>query len=246
MKKEQILIASLLTITVSSVVYTNNTMKTINECKNEISELENSLEHNQNVLNGYQEENENLQNTISDLQEQLEKTSEELENARRDIAKYTAVTYFNSSNVTEKSNATIVHMRKALNGTELYDLSQAFVDAETQYGVNSYFIAAICAQESAWGTSYRAKYQNNLTGHAVYHRGAGGTYFSSKYESVMATAKMLKEDYLTETGQWFNGYSVIEVNQKYCFLNDQKTVDVDWSINIIQIAEQLKKTANKQ
>ena len=59
-------------------------------------------------------------------------------------------------------------------------------------------------------------------------------------------AKMLKEDYLTETGQWFNGYSVIEVNQKYCFLNDQKTVDVNWSINIIQIAEQLKKTANKQ
>ena len=136
-------------------------------------------------------------------------------------------------------------MRKALNGTELYDLSQAFVDAETQYGVNSYFIAAICAQESAWGTSYRAKYQNNLTGHAVYHRGAGGTYFSSKYESVMETAKMLKENYLSPDGIYYNGLSTVDVNKKYCFLQDEATIDYNWSSSVNSIAHSLQYKGNK-
>lgn len=113
--------------------------------------------------------------------------------------------------------------------------------AEQTYGVNAIFLMALTAQESAWGTSYRARTQNNLSGYAVYSSDAEGVTFGSKGESIMATAKLIAEDYINSSGIYYKGASVASVNIRYC-PNDGG----HWSSNIIQIAYDLVSKINSQ
>lgn len=232
-----ILAFTLCACTIVSGVITNKTLDDLIEHKETIEEMK-------NVQQTLTNENEEFKNKINELSEILSETAEELESARQDIKRYTAMTYYNPYNVSEKSYATVSHMRRALEGTPLVDVSNAFVDAEEKYGVNAYFLAAIAAQESMWGKSDRAIYQNNLTGHAVYNSYAEGTYFSSWYESVMSTAILLKEDYLAPGGISYNGLSSRDVNKRYCFYEDGKTIDYGWSSSIDEIAYSLVEKAN--
>lgn len=167
-----------------------------------------------------------------------------MELARQRIARINAKVSFNHMNVLELSGVTEVHMRRALEGTGLEDVADAFVAVEEEFGVNAFLVAAIAAQESAWGTSERSIYQNNLTGHAVYNSNAKGTYFETRSESVMNTGELLKNEYLTPGGHSFNGYSVEAINERYCFEEDGVTVDYDWCRSVISIAYDLKNKAN--
>ncbi|MFR7391797.1 MAG: glucosaminidase domain-containing protein [Anaerostipes hadrus] len=54
-----------------------------------------------------------------------------------------------------------------LEGTALYADAKAYVKAEEKYHVNAVFLMGIAAHESAWGTSRRAREDNNLTGYGV-------------------------------------------------------------------------------
>lgn len=182
--------------------------------------------------------------SIKDLNTKISDISEELESARRDIAKYTRVTHYNRNDVTQKSNATNVHLRRALKGTALENSAESFVEAELKFGVNAFFLIAICAEESGWGTSPRAVYQNNLTGYAVFNSTAEGKTFDTWHKSIIGTAELLKQDYLTEGGVSFNGLSSRDVNTKYCFYEDKKTVDYNWSVKINSIAYDLVEKAN--
>lgn len=128
------------------------------------------------------------------------------------------------------------------NGGSLSQLAWAFVEAEQCYGVNALFMTALVAQESGWGTSYRAQYQNNMTGHAVYNSNAEGTTFSSKDESVLLTAEMLQNNYLTPGGRQYKGLSIWNVNSSYCFNEAGTEPDYHWSDNISAIAYQLNET----
>lgn len=113
--------------------------------------------------------------------------------------------------------------------------------AEETYGVNAIFLMALTAQESAWGTSNRAKNQNNLSGFEVYSAGAKGASFGSKGESIMATAKLISESYINSDGEHYNGTSVDSVNIKYC--PDDGGY---WSRSITQIANKLVLRINSQ
>lgn len=104
----------------------------------------------------------------------------------------------------------------ALQDTELYKLIPYFIEAEETYGVNVFALIGLVANESSWGTSTRAVNDNNLTGYAVYSVNSRGKVFSSKRESILETARMLKTDYLDPEGIWFNGKSLWDVNKKYC------------------------------
>ncbi|RDY28316.1 hypothetical protein CHL78_005295 [Romboutsia weinsteinii] len=95
-------------------------------------------------------------------------------------------------------------------------LSQAIVDAEEIYGVNALAVAAIVALESGFATSRRAIEDNNLTGYEVYSDNSEGRLFSSQYDSILHTAKHLKENYLTEGGPYYIGLSVDDVQINYC------------------------------
>lgn len=128
-----------------------------------------------------------------------------------------------------------------MKGTGLEGLGSWYLKAEQTYGVNAIFLMALTAQESAWGTSNRARTQNNLSGYAVYSAGAEGATFSSKGESIMATAKLISEEYINPQGNYYNGTSVASVNIRYCPGDGGH-----WSSNITKIAYEILERINSQ
>lgn len=249
--KKDIIIAILAVTTASSIGYginRNERASKLVEKANELTEIIESqninieeLTKNISDLSQANKENEEI---IGSLRTELENRLKELEEARQRIAKIKSRVSFNHLNALEVSGSTYTHMKRALKGTALESVANSFVIAEEKFGINAFLIAAIAAQESGWGTSARSKYQNNLTGYAVYSSDAKGSTFSSWDESIMSTAELLKKEYLTPGGHSFNGYRVEDINKRYCLKEDGVTVDYDWCRNIISIAYDLKNKAN--
>jgi beta-N-acetylglucosaminidase len=129
-----------------------------------------------------------------------------------------------------------------LNEPKMAQYSQAFIDAEKEYGVNALFLAAIAAQESGWGSKAGGTNGTNLTGHCVYNSQSIGTTFNSGYESIMETAKLLRNNYLTSGAKNFHGYGVEDVNTDYCLHQDMKTTDYTWTGYVVSIENLLEKT----
>lgn len=124
--------------------------------------------------------------------------------------------YYDSNNVTKKSYASTNDIEKVLAKTNLKGLGSAYVKAEKTYGVNAIFLVSITALESGWGTSNRAKRDNNISGFEVYNASSRGAVFDSKEESIMITAKLLSKHYLTPKGKNYHGLSARAVNEDYC------------------------------
>lgn len=172
------------------------------------------------------------------IQEQIKAKQSEIdavitENNRRDNVT------FNSYNVLEPTGLTAIELYNTLAGVNngaLADFAWALQECEEVYDINAFFLAGIIAHESAWVTSDRAIYQNNLTGHAVYNNAARGTYFNSQEESIYNTAKLLYNNYLSSSGKNYHGVSVEAVNTDYCLTQDGTATDYGWSANIISIA----------
>ena len=95
----------------------------------------------------------------------------------------------------------------------------------------------IAAHESAWGTSRRAREDNNLTGYGVYSDSAKGINKPSKEEGLLATAETLHERYLTPGGNYYEGTSVADVNKHYCVGNE-------WAGAVVGYAYQLMNKLN--
>ena len=136
------------------------------------------------------------------------------------------------NNLTRPSNLKAEELYSLLSDTKLRDLSWTIIQCEKDYNVNAILLTSLIALESGWGTSDRANYQNNLSGFAVYNDNSKGTYFASKEQCVIATAKMLQKDYLREDGVYFNGYGLDDVNIKY-------SADKKWATKINAIAQKL-------
>ena len=182
---------------------------------------------------------------LAELESQVQEKTNALELARRSIELLNTRVEFDYNDVTKPSHATNIDMRRVLKGTKMYDIADAIVSAEEQYkNVNAFLLAGIIAQESSWGGSDRAVYDNNLTGYGVYNPASRGINPNSRYQSVMNTAKLLSRDYLTPGGEHYNGVSLIAVNEKYCYQKDMKTVDYRWTSGISSIANELVKKAN--
>lgn len=145
------------------------------------------------------------------------------------------VRYFDPKNVSYISNITVSDAQQMLSGTELYSEAESFVKAERLYNVNAVFLMAIAAHESAWGTSRRAKEDNNLTGYGVYSDNATGINKKTKEENLLATAATLHDQYLTEGGNCYEGgKSVANVNKNYCVGNE-------WAGAVVNYGYQLMK-----
>lgn len=150
---------------------------------------------------------------------------------------------FKNANVLEKSYITKQELNRVfdkIGQPQMKVITDACIDAEKEYGVNALFLAAIVAQESGW-THKPAGDGTNLTGYAVYTDTSKGKVFHSYYGNVMATAKLLKSEYLTEGKKLFNGYSTEAINTEYCKEKDQKTTKWSWHININKIGNDLEK-----
>lgn len=96
---------------------------------------------------------------------------------------------------------------RALAGTALAGLGQAFYGAEKDNGINALVLAAICAHESGWGTSRLAREKNNLAGLGAYdgREYSCGMAFESREACVMYLARLLRDKpgTLEQVGMWY-------------------------------------------
>jgi hypothetical protein len=90
-------------------------------------------------------------------------------------------------------------------GSPLTGLGSAFVRAARQQGINTYFVAAHAAYDTAWGTSPAATHKNNVFGYGVTPTCAFdcAATFASQADSIDFITQLIKTDYLTPGGRFY-------------------------------------------
>lgn len=167
------------------------------------------------------------------LQENIKKLDQKIAQWKQDIKKEKKTRYFDPKDVSSISNITVSDAKEMLSGTQLYQDATSFVKAERIYHVNAVFLMGIAAHESAWGTSRRAKEDNNLTGYGVYSNDAKGINKASREEGLLATANTLHERYLSKGGSYYEGTSAANINKHYCTDNEWASAVVTYSYQLM-------------
>lgn len=157
-------------------------------------------------------------NRIAKLQEKLTKNMDLSVPSGLTLSDYKTIFAYNES---DKNNI-------------FADNVEQFYNAEQEYQINGIFLAAIGIHESAWGTSQIAKNKNNLFGYGAYDRDPEGcaNEFETYADAINTVASALKNNYLTETGSYYNGTTVEAVNTRYA--SDEK-----WSEKVYKYMEYL-------
>lgn len=171
------------------------------------------------------------------LQENIKKLDQKIAQWKQDIKREKKTRYFDPKDVSSVSNITVSDAKEMLSGTQLYQDATSFVKAERIYHVNAVFLMGIAAHESAWGTSRRAKEDNNLTGYGVYSNDAKGINKASREEGLLATANTLHERYLSKGGSYYEGTSAADINKHYC-------TDNEWAGAVVTYSYQLMNKLN--
>lgn len=153
---------------------------------------------------------------IKPMEERIQTIKKQIKKFKEEIKKEEQTRYFNPNDVSALSHITVADAKHMLEGTALYADAKAYVKAEEKYHVNAVFLMGIAAHESAWGTSRRAREDNNLTGYGVTSDHAKGINKSTKEAGLLATAETLHEKYLTPSGSYYVGTSAAAVNKHYC------------------------------
>lgn len=122
------------------------------------------------------------------------------------------------------SGASAEEIDAKLIGTGLEGLGAAFVEAESNYGVNAWFLTGLAIHESAYGSSKIAVDKNNVFGFQAYDNSPyeSARTFASKQEGVDHVAKYISEAYLTPGGTYYNGVSIDSIGKRYA-------TDPNWS-----------------
>ena len=166
---------------------------------------------------------------IKPMEEKIQTIKKQIKKFKEEIKKEEQTRYFNPNDVSALSHITVADAKHMLEGTALYEDAKAYVKAEEKYHVNAVFLMGIAAHESAWGTSRRAREDNNLTGYGVTSDHAKGINKSTKEAGLLATAETLHEKYLTPGGSYYVGTSAAAVNKHYC-------VGGEWAAAVVKNA----------
>ena len=123
------------------------------------------------------------------------------------------------SKLDEKTLAEYMKNFPALSGIE-----EALIETQDDYGVNAILILAIVRLESGNGKSSIAKSKNNLGGLVGWDNSVR-VYksFDSKSDCVEYMAELLSENYLSEDGKYFSGYTLGDIAQRYSSSPDKWT-----------------------
>lgn len=229
---------------VTGVALTLATCEGVKDVRENIENLNTQIKYLNREIDIKNNEIKQLKNDINDKGVEIECLKEErkmlynqIEGLKKEIS--SSKVSFNSSNLKQKSGVDADRLNKVLEGTALYGLGDAYVQAEKQHGVNALFLTALTAQESGWGSSNRARTQNNLSGYAVYSDSSKGRSFNSKTSSILTTAKLISNDYLNTNGKYYKGTDIFSVNETYC-----PDDDYVWANNINSIAKDLMREIN--
>lgn len=96
--------------------------------------------------------------------------------------------------------------------------AELFIQKSEEYQINVFFICAVAANESGWGQSYLAQYQNNYFGIMGKN---GYASFDSFEDNLDYFCRLVSEGYLVEDGFCYNGVTIRDVNIAYCPVNYQ-------------------------
>ena len=154
-------------------------------------------------------------------------TMEEVEEVIVEIEKNYNLTL--TTDLRTKSNLHAIDYDTMLQGTNLEGIGKAIEQAEQNYSVNGLYLMGLCIVESGWGTSPFAVNRNNLVGwNAVDNNPSQATTFESKEDCILHVAQKLQQNYLTENGAYFEGYTAPDIDVHYCTdkLHANKIVNV--------------------
>lgn len=117
----------------------------------------------------------------------------------------------------------------------LKSYAQTFIDAQNKYGVNAQYLVAHAIWETGWGGSNLISYKNNLYGYSAYDPCpfTCGLYFPTVGDSVNFVANIVRQDYLVESGKWYNGSNLKGMNVKYA-------TDSNWANGISNLMKSIK------
>ena len=141
---------------------------------------------------------------------------------------------YNPDNLREKSNLTREQIYNMLEGSNLQVLADSYYEMENKHNINAIFLMALNIEESGHGTSILAQENNNIGG--VKSVTGGWATFDDWKHSLEYIANLIDEMYLTETGTYYNGTSIYDVNIRYCEGNQ-------WAYNLNTIAKELLERA---
>ena len=141
----------------------------------------------------------------------------------------------NETDLRTKSNVSIEEYQKMLENTALYEIAENLYNAEQKFGVNGLYLMGLACLESSYGNSNFAKNRNNIFGwNAVDSNPGKASYFTSKSECVIFVTEKLSNNYLSENGCYFEGYTAKDIDKHYC-------TDKQHANKIIKIIEKLEK-----
>ena len=192
------------------------------------SDFETLLDKNETIQLDQYLKNEKVL-PIKPMEEKVQTIKKQIKKFKEEIKKEEQTRYFNPNDVSALSHITVADAKHMLEGTALYENAKSYVKAEEKYHVNAVFLMGIAAHESAWGTSRRAREDNNLTGYGVTSDHAKGINKSTKEAGLLATAETLHEKYLTPGGNYYVGTSAAAVNKHYC-------VGGEWAAAVVKNA----------
>lgn len=134
-----------------------------------------------------------------------------------------------------KSNLNAIDYDTMLDGTNLYGIGEALEQAEKKYSVNGLYLMGLCILESGWGTSDFAVKRNNLVGwNAIDANPQLASTFESKEQCILYVAEKLQQNYLTEGGAYFEGYTAKDIDVHYCTDKEHANKIVNIVNNLIE------------
>lgn len=185
----------------------------------------------------YQLEQAEIERLEREKAEAEQQAREEAERARQaEIARQQEIQRRNNiqvnvNDVSITSGVTQSEFERVLANTGMSDVAWVFSFCEEKFGINGIVLAGLVALESGWGNSDHAIYRNNMTGYNIVSDSSSYS-FASRADSVIATARLLANDYLNPEGRYYNGKSLEAINIKYC-------ANSDWHTKITVIANKL-------
>ena len=143
--------------------------------------------------------------------------------------------------LTDKFQGSAEQLNKQLNRKNgvLKNKGEVFLAALEKYGINAAILAAIAMNESAYGTSKKARNLNNVGG--IRSGAKGFKKFNSVDECIMEMARLLKNSYINK------GLTTIaQVGAKYCPTSDPEDkngLNSGWPKLVSSITKQIENMA---
>lgn len=129
------------------------------------------------------------------------------------------------NNLRLQTSSSAADINRALEGTGLSGLGEQIKKAEHRYGVNAWFLTALAAHESGFGTSKIAMDKNNLFGFMAYDSSPyrSAMSFKNRGEGINHVANYISNQYLKVGGAHFSGITIDSVGKSYA--TDKKWAD---------------------